>query len=163
MTMEIQPMELLGNGHQLKLTDFAVGIYLQVMRHHHGDILARRLNARSSPPSQRSNLPLSRLPDPSRSVTLMKSKLLKKKSYAINQLCEVVAGQHENDLSRPTKGQENPPNPYTREVDTKIRRDTPALLKRNSRTARAKRTAANLVPIQTAANMYSAMLQHLEA
>jgi hypothetical protein len=30
-------MELLGNGHQLKLTDFPVGIYLQVMRHHHDD------------------------------------------------------------------------------------------------------------------------------
>jgi hypothetical protein len=47
----------------------------------------------------------------------MKSKLLQKKNYGVNQAREVVDGQQENDSSRPTKGHNTAPNHVNPAVD----------------------------------------------
>jgi hypothetical protein len=65
----------------------------------------------------------------------MRSKLLQKKIYAINQSREEVDGQQENDSSRRTKGPNTLPNPANPAV-AQAGKDTPALLKRDYRTAR---------------------------
>jgi hypothetical protein len=60
----------------------------------------------------------------------MKSKLLQKQSYCLNNSREGLDGQKENDSSRPTKGHETPSNPVNPAV-AQASRDTPVLLKRN--------------------------------
>jgi hypothetical protein len=69
----------------------------------------------------------------------MKSKLLQKKSYAVNQSREVVDFQQENIEGSPLpwRGRESPPNPVNPAVDAEARKDFPALLKRNYRPARS--------------------------
>jgi hypothetical protein len=63
----------------------------------------------------------------------MKSKLLQKISYGVDQSREVVDGQPENGLSRPTRGHETPPNPTNPAVDAQARKDFPGLLKHGYR------------------------------
>jgi hypothetical protein len=53
----------------------------------------------------------------------MKSKLLQKISYGVNQSREVVDGQQENDSSRPTKAHETPRNPANPAVDAQACKD----------------------------------------
>jgi hypothetical protein len=67
----------------------------------------------------------------------MKSKLLQKISYGVDQSNEVVDGQQENIeySSVPWRERENPPNPVNPAFDAQARRDFPALLKRNYRAA----------------------------
>jgi hypothetical protein len=69
----------------------------------------------------------------------MKSKLLQKKSYGVNQSREVVDGQQENieDSSLPWRGHETPPSPVDPAVDAQAGKDFPGLLKRNCRPARS--------------------------
>jgi hypothetical protein len=67
----------------------------------------------------------------------MKSKLLQKISYGVDQSREVVDGQQENDSSRPTKGHETPRNPMNPAVDSQVRDVLPGLLKRNYPPARS--------------------------
>jgi hypothetical protein len=67
----------------------------------------------------------------------MKSKLLQRISYGVNQSREVVDGQPENDSSRPTKGRESRSNPVNTAVGTEAREHFPGLLKRNYRPARS--------------------------
>jgi hypothetical protein len=65
----------------------------------------------------------------------MKSKLLQKIRYGVNQSREVVDGQEENiDSSSPWSGQ-SPPNPVNPAFDADARKGFPSLLKRNYRTA----------------------------
>jgi hypothetical protein len=45
----------------------------------------------------------------------------------VDQSCEVVDGQKENDSYRPTKGHETLPNPVNRAVDAQVRKDFPGL------------------------------------
>jgi hypothetical protein len=65
----------------------------------------------------------------------MKSKLLQKISYGVNQSRELVDGQQENGSFRPTKGRETPPNWVNQEFDAEAGKDFPALMKRNCRPA----------------------------
>jgi hypothetical protein len=69
----------------------------------------------------------------------MKSKLLQKKSYGLNQSRVVVDGQQENfeDSSVPRKGHETPPNRVNPAVDPQAREDFPDLLKPGCRPARS--------------------------
>jgi hypothetical protein len=92
----------------------------------------------------------------------LKSKLLQKMSNGVNQSREVVDGQNENESSRPTKGHETLRNPVNPAFDAEARKDFPGLPKRNCRPAWSKTSRSKLQPIHTAANMYSAIPQHLE-
>jgi hypothetical protein len=69
----------------------------------------------------------------------MKSKLLQKISYGVNQSREVVDGQPENieDSSVPWRGHGIPPNPVNPAVDVEARRDFSGLLKQGCRPARS--------------------------
>jgi hypothetical protein len=51
----------------------------------------------------------------------MKSKLLQKINYNVDQSREVVDGQHGNDSSTPTKGRETPPNRVNPAVESQTR------------------------------------------
>jgi hypothetical protein len=68
----------------------------------------------------------------------MKSKLLQQMSYCVNQSREGLDGQQENieGSSLPRRGDEILPNPVNPAFDTEARKDFPALLKRNYRTAK---------------------------
>jgi hypothetical protein len=77
-----------------------------------------------------------RLPGPLyKGCATMKSKLLLKKSYGVNQSREEVDGQRENDSSRRTKRHGTPPNPVNPAVDAEARKGFPSLLTRNYRRA----------------------------
>jgi hypothetical protein len=81
---------------------------------------------------------VSRLPDSKKGGTTMKSKLLQKKSYDVNQSREVVDGQQENieGSSLPWRGRETPPAPVNPAVGAEARKGFPSLLKRNYQPAR---------------------------
>jgi hypothetical protein len=93
----------------------------------------------------------------------MKSKLLQKISYGVNQSREVVDGQQENDSSRPTKAHETPRNPANPAVDAQACKDfscfAEAQLPISQELSVLQQT---LQTIHIAANMYSAIPQHLE-
>jgi hypothetical protein len=69
----------------------------------------------------------------------MKSKLLQKKSYCLNNSREGLDGQQENieGSSSPWRGHGIPPDPVNPAVDAEARGGFPALLKRNYRPARS--------------------------
>jgi hypothetical protein len=69
----------------------------------------------------------------------MKSKLLQKIIYGVNQSPEVVNGQQENteDSSVPWRGHGTTHNPVTPAVNAQARKDFPGLLKRCCRPARS--------------------------
>jgi hypothetical protein len=69
----------------------------------------------------------------------MKSKLLQKKSYGLDQSRDVVDGQQENneDSSVPWRGRETPLNPVSPAVDAQARKNVPGLLKHGRRPARS--------------------------
>jgi hypothetical protein len=64
----------------------------------------------------------------------VKSKLLQKINYVVDQSREVVDGQQKNDSSRPTNGHETPRNPVNPAV-AQAGENFPGLLKRNYRPA----------------------------
>jgi hypothetical protein len=64
----------------------------------------------------------------------MKSKLLQKLTYGVNQSREVVDG-HREGSSLPWRGHEAPPSPVNTAVDAQARKVLPGLLKRNYRPA----------------------------
>jgi hypothetical protein len=66
----------------------------------------------------------------------MESKLLKRKSYGVNQSREVVDGQQENDSSRRTMGHGIPPHPVNSAFDAEARKNFPGLPTRSYRLAR---------------------------
>jgi hypothetical protein len=65
----------------------------------------------------------------------MKSKLLQKISYGLDQSPEVVNGQQENteDSSVLRRGHETTPNPVHEAVDAQARKDSPSLLRYDDR------------------------------
>jgi hypothetical protein len=69
----------------------------------------------------------------------MKSKLLKKVGYAVNQSRGMVDGHPENieGSSLPWRVRETPHNPVNPAVDAEARRDFPSLLKHGCRPARS--------------------------
>jgi hypothetical protein len=69
----------------------------------------------------------------------MKSKLLQKQTYGVNQSREVVDGHRENigDSPLPYRGPGIPPIPVSPAVDVEARKDFPDLLKHNYRPARS--------------------------
>jgi hypothetical protein len=69
----------------------------------------------------------------------MKSKLLQKKNYGVNQSRVVVDGQQENieDSSMPRKGPQTPPNRANPAVDAQAHNDFPRLLKHGCRPTRS--------------------------
>jgi hypothetical protein len=65
----------------------------------------------------------------------MKSKLLQKISYGVNQSRAVVAGQRKNteDSSMPWRARENPPGRVSPPVEALDHKDSPGLLRYDGR------------------------------
>jgi hypothetical protein len=80
-------------------------------------------------------IPVSSLPDPVQGVSVMKSKLLQRKRYCLDQSDALLDDQQENteDSSAPWKGQQTPPDRVDPAVDAQARKDFPGLLKRSCR------------------------------
>jgi hypothetical protein len=74
----------------------------------------------------------------------MKSKLLQKISYGVNQALEVVDGQKENDSSRPTNGHGTLRNPVNPAAEARAGKDFPGYRSEITDLPGAKRPAANL-------------------
>jgi hypothetical protein len=70
---------------------------------------------------------------------MMRSKLLQKQNYGLNQSRKVVDVQQENieDSSLPWRRHERSPNPVHHPVDSQARTDFPGLLERGWRPARS--------------------------